>query len=126
MAEVKVIAVDFDGTLCTLAYPEIGKPNTALIQLLILVREQGAKLILWTCREMKMLDKAVAWCKEQGLEFDAINTNVIERIEQYGGNCRKVSADWYIDDKAISPEDFVEISVARLKRLMEQEEGQCK
>ena len=33
--EIQIIAVDFDGTLCTDCYPEIGVPNLPLISLLI-------------------------------------------------------------------------------------------
>ena len=46
----KVVAVDFDGTLFENKWPEIGEPNTALIEYLKKRQEQGDKLILWTCR----------------------------------------------------------------------------
>ena len=46
----KIYAVDFDGTLCENAWPEIGKPNDALINRMIELREEGNKVILWTCR----------------------------------------------------------------------------
>lgn len=45
-----IIAVDFDGTLCENKYPEIGKPNGVLIDDLKMRKDNGAKLILWTCR----------------------------------------------------------------------------
>lgn len=98
-----VIAVDFDGTLCEARWPEIGKANEGLIEWLRQCRESGDKLILWTCREEKLLDDALAWCKAWGLEFDSVNDNLPERIAQYGNNCRKVSADIYLDDKAATP-----------------------
>ena len=34
MREFNIIAVDFDGTLCTDCYPEIGEPNDFLIAML--------------------------------------------------------------------------------------------
>jgi hypothetical protein len=96
-----IIAVDFDGTLCKHEYPDIGEPNTPLIRSLINVRQYGkAKLILWTCRRDKHLQEAVDWCKEQGLEFDAVNENLPEVIASFGGDTRKVVADIYLDDKA--------------------------
>ena len=99
----QVIAVDFDGTLCANAWPGIGTPNQQLIDMLIgRKRERGVRLILWTCREGELLEAAVRWCAERGLSFDAVNGNLPERIGQYGGDCRKVSADLYIDDRAIS------------------------
>ena len=92
------IAVDFDGTLCVSQFPEIGEPNWSLINYLIWWREQGNKLILWTCRGGKNLENAVKWCSEHGLEFDAVNENIPERTEFYGNDSRKVGADYYIDD----------------------------
>ena len=50
-----IYAVDFDGTLCELCYPEIGAPNMNLITMLINQRNAGDKIILWTCREEGLL-----------------------------------------------------------------------
>lgn len=105
--EYKVYAVDFDGTLCEDKYPDIGAPNDALIISLILLRRQGNKLILWTCRSGEYLDQAVDWCKRQGLEFDAVNENLPERIQLYGNDCRKIGYDVLIDDKAVDLEEYL-------------------
>lgn len=94
-----VIAVDFDGTLCQDKWPEIGRPNTELIQRLKEARRYGQKVILWTCREGQLLKDAVAWCKSYGLEFDAINANIHEWVTFYKSDPRKVGADVYIDDR---------------------------
>ena len=99
-----IYAVDFDGTLCENAWPDIGKPNHSLISTLKKAREKGDKVILWTCRTADRLDDAIAWCKEQGLEFDAVNENLPEIIGQFGTESRKVFANIYIDDKAINPD----------------------
>ena len=48
---------------------------------------------------------AVEWCRQQGLTFDAVNDNLPEIINLYGSNSRKVSCDYYIDDKAILAQD---------------------
>lgn len=98
-----VYAVDFDGTLCLNAWPEIGAPNTGLIEQLKLARQEGVGLILWTCREGEAQAAAVLWCAGHGLYFDAVNANVPERAALYGGDSRRVSADIYIDDRAVSP-----------------------
>ena len=96
----KVIAVDFDGTICENRYPQIGEPNTELISQLIAEQESGADIILWTCRTGARLKEAVSWAKEQGLRFDYVNRNNRERIKIYRSDCRKISADVYIDDRA--------------------------
>ena len=103
MIKSTIIAVDFDGTLCKNCWPDIGEPNCKLIDYLRNCHYSGAKLILWTCREGELLDKAVAWCEERRLFFDAVNNNIPESIKEYGGNCRKVSADIYIDDRSAKP-----------------------
>jgi hydroxymethylpyrimidine pyrophosphatase-like HAD family hydrolase len=58
-----ILAIDFDGTLCKDAYPKIGEPNENLIAHLIMFKNKGHKLILWTCREEKDLWEAVQWCE---------------------------------------------------------------
>ena len=46
------IAIDFDGTIVTHAYPAIGKPIPFAIETLKkLQQEDHHQLILWTCRE---------------------------------------------------------------------------
>lgn len=95
-----IYAVDFDGTLCESVWPGIGKPNTALISHLIKRRNEGNKVILWTCRCGNRLEEAVSWCRCHGLNFDAVNENLPIMVEFYGNDSRKIFADVYIDDKA--------------------------
>jgi len=95
-----VIAVDFDGVLCENQWPQIGPEKKGNIELAKYRKQAGAALILWTCRCGEQLDEAVAWCRERGLEFDAVNENLPERVAFYGSESRKISADEYWDDKA--------------------------
>ena len=101
------IAVDFDGTLCEDAFPEIGKQNNQhkkLMELLIGLRKKGHKVILWTNRgdnkQYPALTEAINWCKGYGLEFDAINQNLPDQ-KKLSGPSPKIMADYYIDDKAL-------------------------
>lgn len=103
LKSVKIIAVDFDGTLCENSWPEIGEPNEELIEYLRNRKKDGDKLILWTCRVEDMLQKAVEWCKERNLVFDAVNENLPEIIENFGSDTRKIFANEYIDDRNIWP-----------------------
>ena len=97
-----IYAIDFDGTLCESIFPGVGEPKMALISHLIKRRKQGNKLILWTCRVGERLKEAVDWCRGYGLEFDAVNENLPEIVEYWGGDTRKIFADVYIDDKAVN------------------------
>lgn len=97
----RVIAVDFDGTLCKGKWPDIGEENTEVIEALKKRQADGDILILWTCRDGDLLQAAVMWCLARGLKFDAINDNCRQRVEMYGNNPRKVSADEYWDDRGV-------------------------
>lgn len=97
-----IFGVDFDGTLSYGEWPEVGPANFGLIDFLNFRRSQGDKLILWTCRCGDALNKAVNWCREQGICFDAVNDNLPEIVEKYGSNSRKICCDYYIDDRALS------------------------
>ncbi len=104
-----ILAVDFDGTVSLGQYPNTGPVNTRLVQFLKQRKQMGDKLILWTCREGTSLQNAIDFCRLNELEFDAINDNLPEIIEKYGANSRKISCDYYIDDKAVAIEKFERI-----------------
>ena len=95
-----IIAVDFDGTIVDHEYPEIGKPKLFAFETLKAMQEQGHQLILWTYRVGKYLDKAVEYCKENGIEFYSVNRNYPEEV--YDDTIsRKIIADVYIDDRNV-------------------------
>ena len=96
------IAVDFDGTIVTHEYPNIGKELPFATDTLKLLMKEGHQLILWSVREGELLDQAIDWCKERGVEFYAINKDYPE--ETLGNNnhfSRKIKADIFIDDRNI-------------------------
>lgn len=97
----KIIAVDFDGTLCENKYPEIGEPNQYVIDELKKRQKNGDALILWTCRTGNRLSDAVEWCRVQGLVFDRVNENLPEIIEAFGEDSRKITATEYWDDRSV-------------------------
>ncbi len=98
---MKIIAVDFDGTLCENDFPNIGAPRTEIIEKLLVEKRLGAKIILWTCRTDQQTKQAVEWCKERGLTFDAVNDNLEEIKTSFACNPRKIFAHEYWDDRAI-------------------------
>ena len=97
--ENKIIAVDFDGTLCENKWPEIGEANKEMITYLKDRQVNGNKLILWTCRVDDILKNAIDWSAEQGLIFDAVNENLPEIVASFGTDTRKIFANEYIDDR---------------------------
>ena len=59
-----IIAVDFDGTVVTHEYPNIGKEIPFAIDTLKRLQTEGMhQLILWTVREGDLLTEAVEFCR---------------------------------------------------------------
>lgn len=94
-----IIAVDFDGTIVEHKYPYIGKEKPFAIETLKKLKEERHTLILWTVREGKLLEEAINFCKEKGLEFYAVNSNYPEEKKSHDNFSRKLKADLFIDDR---------------------------
>jgi len=95
-------AIDFDGCLTEYSFPDIGLQSDEqkeLLDVLITLKEQGHKLILWTSRGEPALQEAIEWCTDHKLEFDDINVNPF--FDKKSGPSPKIVADYYIDDKAL-------------------------
>lgn len=97
-----IYAIDFDGTLAETRFPEIIGPKEKMVEFVKAIQAAGHKTILWTSRAGEDLDNAVEWCREQGIIFDTVNENIPEHTAKWGNDTRKVYADYYIDDKAIT------------------------
>ena len=94
------IAVDFDGTIVTHKYPEIGEEIPFAIETLKMLINDRHRLILWTVREGELLDEAVNWCRERGVEFYAVNRDYPEETPETNEHfSRKIKADVFIDDR---------------------------
>lgn len=94
-----IIAVDFDGTIVEHKYPEIGNELPFATATLRMLAEENHRLILWTVRHGELLQEAVDWCKERGVEFYAVNKNYPEeKVDNEDGYC-KINAELFIDDR---------------------------
>ena len=97
-----IIAVDFDGTIVEHKYPHIGKERPFAIATLKKLQAEHHKLILWSVREGHLLQEAVDYCRERGLEFYAVNSNTpADEDDTSRRHSRKLNADLYIDDRNI-------------------------
>lgn len=94
-----IIAVDFDGTIVEDAYPKIGKPMLFAFDALKQLQAQGHRLVLWTYRHGKALNDAVEFCRENGIEFYAVNASFEEETYEIEKQSRKIHADIFIDDR---------------------------
>jgi hypothetical protein len=94
------IAVDFDGTIVEHKYPAIGEEIPFAVDTLKMLIRDRHKLILWSVREGHLLDEAVAWCRERGIEFYAVNKDYPEETTDNNQHfSRKLKVDIFIDDR---------------------------
>lgn len=99
-ADGLTIAVDFDGTIVEHTYPEIGNEMLFAFDTLRALQKKGHKLILWTYRDGRYLEEAVEYCRQNGIEFYAVNRSYPEETLE-GGISRKINADLFIDDRNV-------------------------
>lgn len=100
-----IIAIDFDGTVVTHAYPEIGDDAGAVPVLKELIAN-GCRLILFTMRSGSLLKEAEAWFRKRDIPLYAVNENP---KQGRWTKSPKVHADLYIDDSALGcPIKFID------------------
>ncbi len=104
-----VIAVDFDGTVVTHAYPHVGM-DAGAVPVLKELLANDCRIVLNTMRHGRLLDDAVRWFEERDIPLYGINENP---KQSSWTSSPKVHADLYIDDSALGcPCRFVD-GVAR-------------
>lgn len=120
-----ILALDFDGTIVENAYPQIGKLKPNAKEIINLLHEEGHEIIINTCRAGIYEGHAYTFLQEQGIHYDYINSNLPHQIESFKQDCRKISADIYIDDKSLGgiPDDWAIIYELINKQLCQQKEG---
>ena len=97
-----IIAVDFDGTIVTHEYPNIGEELPFATETLRMLIRDHHRVILWSVREGKLLQDAIDWCRERGVEFYAVNRDYPEEEKEKNNHySRKLKADYFIDDRGI-------------------------
>lgn len=94
------IAVDFDGTIVTHEFPDIGQPVPDALLWLKRFHNAGALLFLWTMRSDgqrngDVLSQAVLYCAYNGACLDGVNES-----PQDWTTSPKLYAHVYIDDAA--------------------------
>lgn len=96
-----VIAIDFDKTICDSDYPACGDAIKDAILVIRTLYAVGYGIIINTCRTQQAEAEAISWLKNHGIPFDYVNCNFPYRIQYFGQDCRKISAEYYVDDKNI-------------------------
>lgn len=110
----KVVLVDFDGTICDFAYPEMGYPKRGVREALQKIKDMGYKIHILSCRTNTELHKypsdriqqvrmMEAYLKEHEIPYDKVL------------NKDKPLAHFYIDDRAIGFRDDWERVIEEMK-----------
>lgn len=93
------ICIDFDGTIVSENYPNIGVLLNGAKEAINKWFELGHTIIINTCRSGQAEENARIFLNENGVKFHYLNENNPVLIEKYGMDCRKMSGDIYFDDK---------------------------
>lgn len=96
-----IIAVDFDGTIVEDKFPGIGEEILFAFQTMKQLKKEGHQLILWTYRFGEALEDAVEFCRDNGIDFYAVNKSFPEEKFDATIVSRKIKADIYIDDRNV-------------------------
>lgn len=97
MKKLLFIGVDFDGTVVTHDYPEIGR-DIGAIPILKKLIEQGHKIILNTMRSGQQLTEAIDWFEQNEIDLFGVQENPTQKEWTTSS---KVYAHIYIDDAAL-------------------------
>ncbi len=90
----KVYNIDFDGTLTTGEYTEWPNPSQPMIAKVRSLCKKGNVIIIWTARWWEQANNVASWLIHHSVPFHGIMMG-------------KGGSDCYVDDKAVSPEDFL-------------------
>jgi hypothetical protein len=97
-----ILAIDFDQTICLSKYPKCGPMRPGASSVIRRFAEQGYGIVINTCREGLALADAINWLHDHAIPYHYVNCNFPHLINEYGADCRKISADVYIDDKCLT------------------------
>ena len=97
------LAIDFDGTIVEIDYPKIGALIDDAKYYINKLYDDGHAIVINSCRAGKEEQDMKKFLILNDIKFHYINENTHAIIMEYGKDCRKMSADIYIDDKQLTP-----------------------
>lgn len=106
MTKQLTLGIDFDGTIVTEAFPNIGEIKPKTIELMKRAKDEGHLVIVWTARSGKLLEDAIEFLNENNVPYDYINENPEDEYAIRGEQGRKIFCDFYLDDRAIHVDDI--------------------
>lgn len=101
---IKSVGIDFDGTLVTNTYPNLGTVKSNAKETIDALIDSGTQVVIWTCRKPEDINDFLI---ENGIRYHSINKNTNEMINQWGNDPRKAGVDLFIDDKNIFCKEII-------------------
>tara|TARA_R110002072_G_scaffold89232_4_gene199962 strand:+ start:89262 stop:89630 length:369 start_codon:yes stop_codon:yes gene_type:complete len=120
---MKTIVVDLDGTLTisdsSKGYADL-LPNLAVIESLRKYRELGYEIAIFTARNMRTYQKSVGLINANTLPIvlEWLDKHDIPYDEIHVGKPWCGDEGFYVDDKAIRPDEFVNLSNKEIQKLI--------
>jgi capsule biosynthesis phosphatase len=124
----RAIVVDIDGTLCSKkkgpdeSYDDL-LPNADVLGRLREYRQQGFYVILATSRNMNTYSGNVGLivANTAKLLFDWLDRHQVPYDELHVGKPWQGRGGFYVDDKAIRPDEFLKLSYEEILKLVGQD-----
>lgn len=102
-----ILAIDFDGTICTEKYPEVGMERQGAKEFINKLYDEGYFIIINTCRthdssaSVDPAQVAKDFLKLRGIKYHTFNEHAPFILDKYPIEARKISAEIYIDDRCL-------------------------
>lgn len=94
-----ILAFDFDGTIVKSGWPKVGPLRKGARLWFRWMSKRRHITVLNTCRSEKLTKEAVDSMWQNDIKFSLVNENHPLLCKKFDGDTRKISADWYFDDK---------------------------
>ncbi len=112
-----VLVVDFDGTIALWApsgYPDIGEPIEGAHRFLRLLKSEGWKIVINSCRSgVDHETRMVRWLTDHNIPFDEVNHN-----SDYPWAKGKPVGDVYLDDRGVRFEGRWDAAYQKVQELL--------
>ncbi|MCC7230080.1 MAG: capsular biosynthesis protein [Fimbriimonadaceae bacterium] len=125
----KRIVIDVDGTLAQIKaegqdYADL-EPNAAVLETLVNYREQGFYIVVYSSRNMRTYQNNLGLLQANTLPklIDWLDTHRVPYDEVHIGKPWCGFAGFYVDDKAIRPDEFASLTYEEILRLVGGEGG---
>lgn len=119
---MKRIVMDLDETICSTVNGDYANsiPKPQVIERMREFKAQGFEIVINTSRNMRTYDGNIGKINANTLPIiiDWLNQHEVPYDEIYTGKPWCGTEGFYVDDRALRPEEFVNLSVTDIRKLV--------